>query len=156
MSSTFFLASNYEATFDRQIKLFKDRLAVTEEGKKKILKNGSTLRLSKKTIEFDLKHCEIMSKYSANSLKMYSLEKMLWKMLITPPKDNAGTITENMRKKFYEASSNAMESVETLVEMGIQKEEMYLETCNQYKLRMNQFIDMCDALKDGDFDVIQR
>ena len=148
MSATFVIPTNYEENFNKNINHFKDIVDKMTTSKVYIVKckNGVKGRDKAK----DIISVNALINHNNNMIKMYKLEKMLFKMVVSPPKDNFAKITTNMREKFYEASSNAMDTFKELVDLGIEYEGNYIKLCNQFKERMEQYTEMCETInKNG-------
>ena len=145
MSATFVIPTNYEENFNKNINHFKDIIDKMTKSKEHInkCKNGVKGRDRAK----DIILVNTLIKHNDNMMKMYKLEKMLFKMVVSPPKDNFAKITTNMREKFYEASLNAMDSFKELVDLDVEYEAGYITLCNQFKERMEQYTDMCETIK---------
>ena len=145
MSATFVIPTNYEENFNKNINHFKDIVDKMTTSKVYIVKSKNGVKGRDKAK--DIISVNALINHNNNMIKMYKLEKMLFKMVVSPPKDNFAKITTNMREKFYEASSNAMDTFKELVDLGIEYEGNYIKLCNQFKERMEQYTDMCETLK---------
>jgi hypothetical protein len=153
MSHTFVIPANYEENFNSNINHFKD--IVDEMSQSKKLITNSKVNKKGRDKKYDLLLVNALINHNNNMAKMYQLEKMLFKMVFSPPKDNFVKIITSMREKFYEASSNAMDTCKVLVDLEFKKEQDYIELCNQFKKRMEQYTDMCETIKEngGDYKV---
>ena len=148
MSATFVIPTNYEENFNKNINHFKDIVDKMTTSKVYIVKSKNGVKGRDKAK--DIISVNALINHNNNMIKMYKLEKMLFKMVVSPPKDNFAKITTNMREKFYEASSNAMDSCKELVDLGIEYEGNYIKLCNQFKERMEQYTEMCETInKNG-------
>ena len=148
MSATFVIPTNYEENFNKNINHFKDIVDKMTTSKVYIVKSKNGVKGRDKAK--DIISVNALINHNNNMIKMYKLEKMLFKMVVSPPKDNFAKITTNMREKFYEASSNAMDTFKELVDLGIEYEGNYIKLCNQFKERMEQYTDMCETInKNG-------
>jgi hypothetical protein len=146
-SATFVLPPNYEEGFNKNIDYFKDMVDKMNQSKELITKSKRNKNGRDKI--YDLLLVNTIIKHNNDMMKMYQLEKMLFKMVVSPPKDNFVKITTNMREKFYEASSNAMDSYKELVDLEFKNEQNYIVLCNQFKERMEQYTDMCETIKEN-------
>jgi hypothetical protein len=153
-SATFVIPTNYEEDFNKNINHFKNMVDKMNKTKELITKYDAYPKKHKMNIQVKDRTKDIilvnnLINHNHNMMKMYKLEKMLFKMLVSPPKDNFDKIVSNMREKFYEASSNAMDSYKEMVDIGFKKEGTYIELCNQFKQRMEQYTDMCETIKEN-------
>jgi hypothetical protein len=147
-STTFVIPTDYEANFNKNINHFKDIVDKMTTSKELITK--CKINVKGRDRAKDIIVVNTLIKHNNNMMKMYKLEKMLFKMVVSPPKDNFAKITTNMREKFYEASSNTMDSCKEGVEIDFYSEQDYIALCNQFKERMEQYTDMCETInKNG-------
>ena len=135
-SPTFVIPSAYAETFDKNINHFKELLKIANESKETIV--NSKINKKSRDKAKDIITINTLIAHNDAMVKMYNLEKMLFKMILTPPKDNFTKIITNMREKFYDAASNAMDTYKDLVELDIKDEQGYILICNQFKKRMKR------------------
>jgi hypothetical protein len=140
----FVIPAQYAEMFDENINHLKDLLNFTNKSKENILNSNININGRDKTRDLCIANTYII--HNNTMIKMYNLEKMLFKMVLTPPKDNFTKILTNMREKFYQASSNAMETFQELVGLNVHNENEYIIICEQFKKRMEQFTSLCDNI----------